>query len=386
LVLTLYVVYSVDHPVSKVQTLRASRLEKLNDSEGEFTLMEYITDPIDLRSDTVTQPSPKMRSAIAAAPVGDDQFAEDPTVNLLQERAATLLGKEAALWLPTGTMANQVALRVFTQPGDDVIVSRESHAVWHETGAAGANSGVQFTEIGAQGIFKVDDFLAARKPQGHIIYPPTTLVQIENTHNRAGGVIFPQDEVERICNAARDYGISSYLDGARLWNVAAVRDQSPAELAAPFDLVSVAFSKGLGAPGGSLLAGTGDLITRAVRHRRMLGGAMRQVGIFAAAGLYALDHNMTRLSEDHSNARLIAQRLAKSARIDIDLASVETNILIFRLTAEATDAPTVVERARERDVLVFAFGPRTIRTVTHLNVSTGQCEQAAEILVELAES
>ena len=348
--------------------------------------MQHSTDPIDLRSDTVTQPTQEMRSAIAAAPVGDDQFAEDPTVNSLQERVATLLGKEAALWLPTGTMANQVALQLFTQPGDDVIVSCESHAVWHETGAAGANAGVQFTEIGAQGIFTVDEFLAARKPRDHIILPPTTLVEIENTHNRAGGVIFPQDEVERICSSAREYDISSYLDGARLWNVAAARDQSPAELAAPFDLVSVAFSKGLGAPGGSLLAGTGDLITRAVRYRRMLGGAMRQVGIFAAACLYALDHNVTRLSEDHANARLIAQRLTKSTRIEIDLASVETNILIFRLTSEAPDAPTVVEKARERDVLVFAFGPRTIRAVTHLNVSAEQCAQAAEILVELAES
>jgi threonine aldolase len=327
-----------------------------------------------------------MRSAIAAAPVGDDQFAEDPTVNRLQEQVATLLGKESALWLPTGTMANQVALRLFTQPGDDVIVSRESHAVWHETGGAGANAGVQFTEIGAQGIFTVDEFLAARKPRDHIIYPPTTLVEIENTHNRAGGVIFPHDEAERICSSAREHDISSYLDGARLWNAAVARDLSPAELAAPFDLVSVAFSKGLGAPGGSLLAGTRDLITRAVRYRRMLGGAMRQVGIFAAAGLYALEHNLTRLADDHANARRIAQRLAESPRIDIDLTSVETNILVFRLTPEAPDAPTVVTRARERNVLVFAFGPRTIRAVTHLNVSAEQCERASDILVELAES
>jgi len=152
---------------------------------------------IDLRSDTVTRPSPEMRGAIAAAPVGDDQFGEDPTVNLLRERVATLLGKDAALWLPTGTMANQVALRVLTNPGDDVIVTRESHAVWHETGASAANAGVQFTEIGSRGVFTAADFLAARKPRGHIIYPPTTLVEIENTHNRAGGVVFPQDEAER---------------------------------------------------------------------------------------------------------------------------------------------------------------------------------------------
>ena len=212
--------------------------------------MQHPIPPIDLRSDTVTRPSQEMRAAIAAAPVGDDQYGEDPTVNLLQEKIAALLGKEAALWLPSGTMANQVALRVFTRPGDDVIVSRESHAVWHETGAAGANAGVQFTEIGARGTFTVDEFLAARKPPGHIIYPPTTLVEIENTQNRAGGVIFPQDEVERICGAGRRQGVLSFLDGARLWNAAVASDRSPAELAAPFDLASVALSKGLGAPGG----------------------------------------------------------------------------------------------------------------------------------------
>src|SRR6266581_2030546 len=175
---------------------------------------------IDLRSDTVTRPTAAMRSAMAAAAVGDDQYGEDPTANALQERVAKLLEKEAALWLPSGTMANQVALRVFTRPGDDVIVSRESHAVWHETGAAGANAGVQFTEIGARGKFTVDEFLAARKPPGHIIYPPTTLVEIENTQNRAGGVIFPQDEAERICDTARRHGVFSFLDGARLWNAA----------------------------------------------------------------------------------------------------------------------------------------------------------------------
>jgi threonine aldolase len=347
--------------------------------------MSATTESIDLRSDTVTRPTQEMRAAIAAAPVGDDQFAEDPTINELQERIAALLGKEAALWLPTGTMANQVALRVLTRPGDDVIVSRESHAVWHETGAAGANAGVQFSEIGEQGNFSVDEFLAARKPRGHIILPPTTLVEIENTHNRAGGVIFPPDEAERICRVAREHEVASYLDGARLWNVAVARGLSPAELAAPFDLVAVALSKGLGAPGGSLLAGRGDLISRAVRYRRMLGGAMRQVGIFAAAGLYALDHHMERLAQDHANARQIAERLAASPRIDIDLDSVETNILVFHLAHEAPDAAAIVQRARERGVLIFAFGPRTIRAVTHLDVSAEQCRQAAEVLVELAE-
>jgi threonine aldolase len=274
---------------------------------------------------------------------------------------------------------------VFTRPGDDVIVSRESHAVWHETGGSGANAGIQFTEIGAQGIFTADEFLAARKPRGHILYPPTTLVEIENTHNRAGGVIFPQTEVERVCGAARDQGVACYLDGARLWNAAIACGRSPADLAAPFDLVSVALSKGLGAPGGTMLAGTHDLIERATRYRRMFGGAMRQVGIFAAAGLYALDHNVQRLADDHANARRVGERLAQSRRIDLDLSTVQTNILVFGLKPDAPDAPTFVARARERDVLIFAFGPRKVRAVTHLDVSREQCERAAEILVAIAE-
>jgi threonine aldolase len=322
---------------------------------------------------------------MAAAEVGDDQFGEDPTINLLQERVAALLSKEAALWLPTGTMADQVALRLLTRPGDDVIVSRESHAIWHETGGSAANAGVQFTEIGSRGAFTAQEFLAARKPRDHIIYPPTTLVEVENTHNRAGGTIFPQDEAERICAAAQEHSIATFLDGARLWNVAVASRRTVADLAAPFDLVAVSLSKGLGAPGGSLLAGPREMIERAIRYRRMFGGAMRQVGIFAAAGLYALDHNVERLAEDHANARRIAERLAKSARIVIDLASVQTNILVFGLVADAPDAPTVVARARERGVLVFAFGPRTLRAVTHLDVSTEQCARAADVLVETAE-
>lgn len=341
--------------------------------------------PIDLRSDTVTRPSPEMRVAIAAAPVGDDQFGEDPTVNLLQDRIASMLGKEAALWVPTGTMANQIALRIFTRPGDDVVVSRDSHTVLHETGGSGANAGVQLTEIGDLGVFTVDEFLAARKPRGHLIYPPTTLVEIENTHNLAGGVVFPQEQAAQICAAAREHSVATYLDGARLWNVCVARNQTPVALAAPFDLVSVALSKGLGAPGGSVLAGSRDIIDRANRHRRMLGGAMRQVGIFAAAGLYAIDHNFARLAEDHANARLIAHRLAQCSRISLDLKSVQTNILLFHLAAEAPDAAAFLARTRERGVLLLSFGPRTVRAVTHLDVTRRQCESAAEILVAVAE-
>jgi threonine aldolase len=324
-----------------------------------------------------------MRAAIAAAPVGDDQYGEDPTVNLLQERIADRLGKEAALWLPSGTMANQVALLALTRPGDDVIVSRESHAEWHETGASAANAGVQFTAIGTKGVFTADDFLAAIKPRGHVVYPPTTLVEIENTQNRAGGIVFPQREAERICAAAAERGIATFLDGARLWNAAVASGRKPSQLAAPFQLLSVALSKGLGAPGGSVLAGTRETIDRCVRLRRRLGGAMRQAGLFAAAGLYALDHNIDRLADDHANARVIADRLSTSPRIDLDPATSQTNILVFGLTADAPDAPTVVSRARERGVQIFAFGPRTIRAVTHLDVSREECARAADVLLEI---
>jgi threonine aldolase len=327
-----------------------------------------------------------MRAAMAAAPVGDDQFGEDPTTNELQARVAALLGKEAALWMPSGTMTNQVALLVLTRPGDDVIVGRGSHAVWSEAGASAANAGVQFTEVGSGGSFTAADFAAALKPRGHLILPATTLVEIENTHNRGGGIVFPQAEVERICAVAHDRDVATYLDGARLWNAAVASNRNLADLARPFDMVSVALSKGLGAPGGSLLAGPSALITRAVRARRMLGGAMRQNGIFTAAGLYALDHHLARLGDDHANAKRIASRLAASPAIVLDTSTVQTNIVIFHLAEGAPDADTLVARSRERGVLVIAFGARTVRAVTHYDVSSDQCEAAADVLASLAES
>jgi len=326
-----------------------------------------------------------MRDAMAAAPVGDDQFGEDPTVNQLQERVAALLGKEAALWMPTGTMANQVALRVLTRPGDAVIISRGAHLMWHEMGGAGANAGVQLIEVGTGGLFAPGDVAAARVAPGHIATPPTTLVAVENTHNRGGGVVFPAEHAAQVCAVARAGGMASFLDGARLWNASAATDAPVADLAAPFDLVSVALSKGLGAPGGSLLAGPRDVIARAVRYRRMSGGAMRQVGIFAAAGLYALDHHMHRLAEDHANAYLIAERLSQSSAIAIDLGTVQTNIVIFHLAPNAPDADTMIAGAATRDILAFTFGPRTVRLVTHMDVSREQCTGAAETLVAFAE-
>jgi threonine aldolase len=339
---------------------------------------------IDLRSDTVTQPTAAMRAAMAAAPVGDDQYGEDPSTNRLQARCAELLGKEAALWLPTGTMANQVALRTLTRPGDEVVASRESHAAWHEAGGAAANAGVQIHEIGQGGWFSADDLRAAVKPRNFAIFPTTTLVQVENTHNRAGGVVVPQAEVRRIAAVAGELGLATFLDGARLWNASVASGLPLHELAAPFDLVAVAFSKGLGAPGGSLLAGSKGQIQIADRHRRRMGGAMRQNGIFSAAALHALDHHLGRLGEDHANARLFAERLAASAPVSLDLSTVQTNIVVFHLPATvAIDAPTLSTRAREHGVLVNAFGPRTVRAVTHLDVTAAQCGRAAEVLIGL---
>lgn len=343
-------------------------------------------DRIDLRSDTVTQPTDAMRAAMAAAPVGDDQYGEDPSTNRLQARCAELLGKEAALWLPTGTMANQVALRTLTRPGDEVIASRESHAAWHEVGGAAANAGVQIHEIGQGGVFSADELRAATKPRNFAIFPTTTLVEVENTHNRAGGVVVPQAEVLRICATARELGLATFLDGARIWNASAASGLSVAELAAPFDMVAVAFSKGLGAPGGSLLAGSKALIAVADRHRRRMGGAMRQNGIFSAAALYALDHHLARLPEDHANARVLAERLVAAAPVQLDLATVQSNIVVFHLPASVPiDAPTLSAQAREQGVLVNAFGPRTVRAVTHLDVTRTQCERAAEVLAALVQ-
>ena len=334
---------------------------------------------IDLRSDTVTLPSDAMRAAMAAAPVGDDQYGEDPTVNLLQDRIAALLGKEAALFVPSGTMANQIGLQLLTRPGDEVVVGAEAHITWHEAGASAFNAGVQFVVAGTSGLFTKADFETAFKPDDHVVFPPTKVVCIENTHNRGGGTVFPQSDVDAICAAAHARGCRTYLDGARLFNAAIASNRSLAELAAPFDVVGVALSKGLGCPVGSLVAGTRADIARAVRVRRRFGGAMRQAGILAAAGLHAIDQGFTHLAADHANARLIAERLAQTG-VTIDLATVQTNIIIFRLPPGLPDAAELVRRAAAQGVLVGAFAPRTVRATTHLNVSRSDCIHAAEVL------
>ncbi len=352
-------------------------------------------DIIDLRSDTVTRPSPGMRRAMADAEVGDMQYDDDPSLNRLQVRIAELVGKEASIWLPSGTQANQVALLVLTRRGDDVIVTREAHSVWHETGGSGAIAGVQLTEIGDRGVFSVEELRRAIKPRNHDIYPPTTLLEIENTHNRMGGVIFPQAAVNDACAVARHHGLATYLDGARLWNAAIATGTSVAELAAPFDLVMVSMSKGLGAPGGSLLAGSRDLIAAGVRYRRMLGGAMRQVGMFAAGAEYALDHNLQRLAEDHGSARELGRMLAQSPRIRIDAKAIQTNVLVFDLAGadagnspqrDLPDAHALVARARGRGVLLNALSATRLRALTHLDAPLAQCRRAGRILLEILDA
>ncbi len=340
---------------------------------------------IDLRSDTVTRPTDAMRAVMARAPVGDMQYGDDPTLNALEVRVAALLGKEASLWLPSGTMANQVALRVLTRPGDDVLVGSESHSMWHEAGGAAANSGVQFTEIGRDGLFGADDVRRHAKPRDEPVLPlpATTLVQVENTHNRHGGLVFPQHDVEAICTTARELGLATYLDGARLWNASVASGLAPDELAEPFDLLMVAFSKGLGAPAGSMLAGPRDLIRAAQRHRRMLGGAMRQVGMFAAACDYALDHHLGRIADDHRNARALAERLAGCRGVRLALDRVQTNIVVFDLDHPTLSPAALVAHARERGVLVNALGPTKLRFVTHLDVDAAACARAGDVLASL---
>lgn len=349
--------------------------------------IDAVTDAIDLRSDTVTKPGLEMRRAMAEAEVGDDQYGEDPSVNRLQAETAELLGAEAALFFPSGTMANQVALRTLTRPGDDVLVPTQSHLVLHETGGGAANAGVQFTEIGTGGLFDAADVQVAVKPADHIVYPPTSLLVAENTHNRCGGIVFPAERLAAALQTARAHGLATYLDGARILNAAIASGRPPSELTNGFDLVGMSLSKGLGAPAGSMLAGSRDLIARAHRYRRMAGGAMRQAGILAAAGSHALSHHVDRLVDDHANARLLADELLRGDDIELDLATVQTNILVFKLVDRrgVPDASTFVERCRERGVLLNAFGPRIVRAVTHLDVTADQCRAAARIMRAVAD-
>ena len=337
---------------------------------------------IDLRSDTVTRPGAQMRAAMADAEVGDDVFGEDPTVNRLQDRVAELLAKEAALYVPSGSMANQIAIKIHTDHGDEVHVGRDAHSWLFESGAAGAICGVQPCLLPGDGRFTAADVRAAFKPDNHH-HAPTRLVAIENTHNMGGGLIWAPLAVTEVLAVAAELGIATHLDGARLWNVSAATGTDIATLAAGFDTVSVCLSKGLGAPVGSLLCGSRDLVHRAHRVRKMLGGGMRQAGILAAAGLYAIAHNRARLGEDHANAAFMAAALADLDHVNVDLTRVDTNIIMVDLDEAVGSAPELELAARERGVLCVALGPRRLRLVTHLDVDRPACARAVDILTDL---
>jgi threonine aldolase len=336
---------------------------------------------LDLRSDTLTKPTPAMRAAMAAAEVGDDVYGEDPTVRELEERVAALLGKECALFVPSGTMGNQIGLLVHTRPGDEVIIGEGAHCAWYESGAAAALAGVQFAVAGQGGLFSADDAVEAIKPSADH-FPRTRLVVIENTHNRAGGRIFPQAQLLGIAEAARAHGLALHLDGARLWNASVASGVALEALAAPFDTLNVCFSKGLGAPVGSAFVGTREHVRAAHRFRKMLGGGMRQAGILAAGALYALEHHRARLAEDHAAARDFAAALRGAPGIEVPEHAAETNVVQFAVTR--VSAPDVVQRAAERGVFLNATSRHTLRAVTHLDISAEQAGRAAEILRQLA--
>jgi threonine aldolase len=335
---------------------------------------------IDLRSDTVTKPSAAMRDAMAQAEVGDDVFGEDPTVNRLQEVAARLMGKEAALFVPSGTMANQLAVRLHTKPGDEMIVEAGAHIVRYESGAAAGLSGVQTCWLaGTRGVLQPDQIEAAIRP-GDYHNPPTALISLENTHNRGGGAIYPLQTTISIRKIAEPRGIAMHLDGARLFNAVVATGIPAAEYARHFDTVSFCLSKGLGAPVGSLICADAARIVTLRRLRKMFGGGMRQAGILAAAGLYALEHNIDRLAEDHRQAKRLAAALAGIPGIAIDPDQVETNIVVFDIRETQQSASEALARLKAHGVLLVAFGPTTLRAVTHLDVSSDQIEQACTIL------
>jgi threonine aldolase len=333
---------------------------------------------IDLRSDTVTKPTPAMREAMARAEVGDDVLGDDPTVKELESETAAMLGKEAALFTASGTMANQLALRSLTEPGDEILVEANAHVYYYEGGAPAALSGVMCRCLeGKRGIFTGADLEAVLRP-ADVHFARTRLVCLENTHNRGGGKVWPIEQIQEVAAAARKHNLQLHLDGARLWNASVATGIAEREYAAPFDTVSVCFSKGLGAPVGSVLAGSKSLINRARRFRKMLGGGMRQAGVIAAGALFALRNHRARLAEDHANAKRLASVLSNIKELDVDPAEVETNMVRFRV--RPMSAEQLVERLRASGVLVLPVGRDTIRAVTNLMVSAQDIEAAVEII------
>lgn len=338
---------------------------------------------IDLRSDTVTRPTAAMRQAMANAEVGDDVLGDDPTVIALQERIAGVMGKEAACFVPSGTMANQTAIRSQTEPGDEVIAHRDSHIIHYETGAPAAICGVMVRPLeGEAGLFEEGDVADALRPD-NCHSARSRLLIVENTHNRGGGSVWPIGQIERVTAMARKHGLRTHLDGARVWNACVATGLTPAEYAKHFDTVSCCFSKGLGAPVGSEVCGDRATIYRVHRFRKMFGGAMRQAGVLAAAALFALEHHRERMSEDHANARRLAEGLRGVAGVAVPL-PVETNMVFFDLSPELGTASDFCAGLRKRGVWMLPTAMSRIRAVCHLDVDRAGMDRAAGVVRELA--
>lgn len=335
---------------------------------------------LDFRSDTVTKPTPGMRAAMAAAEVGDDVLGDDPTVHALEERVAELLGKEAAVFVPSGTMSNLIAVRVHCRPGDEMICEADSHIYNYEQGGYAQICGVAARPVqGFWGLLRPEQLEGLVRPQNaHFVR--TRLFTLENTHNRGGGRVQPLPLVRTLTEWARRYGLATHLDGARLWNAWVATGIHPRDWAALFDTVNVCFSKGLGAPVGSALAGPRDLIAEARRHRKVLGGAMRQAGILAAAALYALDHHVERLAEDHANAKRLAAGLSEIPHLTLMPIPVETNIVIFDIAREWGTAAQLSQLLKEHNLLILPTAPQRLRAVTHLDVSPADVDAALQII------
>ncbi len=339
---------------------------------------------LDFRSDTATRPTPAMRAAMAAAEVGDDVFGEDPTVNRLQERLAEMLGKEAALFVPSGTMSNQIGIRVHCQPGDEFICEAGCHIYNYEQGAFAQLSGlVARTVEGEYGVLRQEQLRDLIRPADqHAVR--TRLVCLENTHNRGGGRVLPYDEVVRICDWAHEHGVITHMDGARLFNAVVATGIPAARWAQHFDTVSVCFSKGLGAPIGSALAGSREHIAKAHRHRKLFGGAMRQAGMIAAAALYALEHHIERLADDHRHAQQLADAIRTTDGLDLRPPQVDTNLVIFRVALRLGTGSEFSARLKQRGLLMNSFGGQLIRAVTHLDVNESDTAAAIQILRDVA--
>lgn len=340
---------------------------------------------IDLRSDTVTQPTPGMRQAMAQAEVGDDIFDEDPTIHRLQERVADLLGKEAALFMPTGTMSNQCAIKTHCQPGDELLCDANAHILHYEGGGPAVLAGVMCQTVpGEFGLPTLEQL--QELPRGFNDHTPLTrLLCLENTHNRGGGRIHPLEPLQAICSWAKSRGLARHLDGARLMNAVVATGIPPRRWAENFDTVSICFSKGLGAPVGSALAGPREFLVLARRNRKLLGGGLRQSGILAAAALYALDHHVERLAEDHAHARQLAEAIAHVPGLTLWPPDVQTNILFVRLAPSLGLAADFCQRLKQEGVLALALTERSFRLVTHLNVSSAQIQRAAAIIAKVAQ-